>query len=214
MFKWVCLGVAVVALAAYGWMLNDMRLEVKRVAEKADSHLPQILTQSEQVSTQLDRHLPRLLSQTEQAANTINNQLPTLLTDTENATLSIAELSGDVKEYKGLLGVVHGASKDEGLFSYGLSLLGMVGGQKASIGVKKSPADTKLHRSMPAKTWANAARKDLQFLSVSAKSKGDVLHGLARTYSVAALHIQIGDQPPRPLAEWLKEVHADSKNLE
>ena len=36
MFKWVCLGVAVAALSAFGWMVNDIRLEVQALAEKAD----------------------------------------------------------------------------------------------------------------------------------------------------------------------------------
>jgi hypothetical protein len=66
---------------------------------------------------------------------------------------------------------------------------------------------------VPAKQWAAAAQKDAQFLSLVAKTKEDVLHGLARTGSIAPLHIQVGDQPPRLLADWIKELHPDSKDL-
>jgi hypothetical protein len=34
--------------------------------------------------------------------------------------------------------------------------------------------------------------------------KTEVLHGLARTNSVAEWHVQIGNQAPRPLAQWVK----------
>jgi hypothetical protein len=42
-FRWACLGVAVVALAALLWMLNDMRGEVKRTNEIVAKHLPEII---------------------------------------------------------------------------------------------------------------------------------------------------------------------------
>src|SRR5262245_15577591 len=104
MFKWVCLLVAVVALGAFGWMLNDVRLEGEKLAhkadrlvdkaedlaqntaalvQKADRQLPLILAQSEQTTSQLDRHLPKLLGQTENAASTISTHLPTLLKRSE-----------------------------------------------------------------------------------------------------------------------------------
>ena len=71
MFKWTCLAVAAVALSVFGWMLNDMRLEFKRLASQADQHLPKLLSESEHIAGQIDAHLPRLLNQTETAA-TIN----------------------------------------------------------------------------------------------------------------------------------------------
>src|SRR5262245_35972002 len=132
MFKWLCLLVAVVALSVYGWMLNDMRLEVKALApkverlvekteelvEKADNHLPQLLVQTGQVTTQLDRNLPRLLTQAEQAGKTINTHLPVLLDRSEIAVDNLADLSDSFKQYKGLMGVVHAATSNKGLFSY------------------------------------------------------------------------------------------------
>jgi hypothetical protein len=110
------------------------------------------------------------------------------------------------------MGVVHTASQNKGLFSYGMSLLSFLGGQSATIGVKK-PGQEALQRAVPAKQWASAAQKDAHFLSLIAKTKDEVLHGLARTGSSAPLHIQVGDQPPRLLADWLKESHPESKGL-
>jgi hypothetical protein len=40
-----------------------------------------------------------------------------------------------------------------------------------------------------------------------------VLHGLARTNTASQVHIQLGGQAPRPLAEWVKEAHPESKDL-
>src|SRR5262249_28455967 len=92
-FKWTCLLVAVVALAGFGWMLNDMRLEVKRLAPKVeqltdrsedlvarlDKQLPPVLAHAERISTQLDSQLPRILAQTESAGKSVSTHLPGLL---------------------------------------------------------------------------------------------------------------------------------------
>jgi hypothetical protein len=40
-----------------------------------------------------------------------------------------------------------------------------------------------------------------------------MLHGLTRSTSTVSLHIQQGGQPPRPLADWLKEAHPESKDV-
>ncbi|MEO8704494.1 MAG: hypothetical protein ABI867_30855 [Kofleriaceae bacterium] len=42
-FRWACLVLATAAVAAILWMLNDMRLEVKRTNETVGERLPQIL---------------------------------------------------------------------------------------------------------------------------------------------------------------------------
>src|SRR5262245_44807890 len=227
MFKWACLLVAVIALSAFGWMLNDIRLEVKgltpkadrllakaeELLEKTDTQLPRILAQTEQATGQLDRHLPRILGQTEQAATTINTQLPTLLARSEVAVDNVADLSENFKQYKGLMGIVHVASQNKSLVSYGTSLLSFLGGHDAKIGLKPAGSSQALRQVTPAKEWASAAQKDAHFLSLVAKSKEDVLHGLARTKSSAPWHIQIGNQPPRLLADWIKETHPESNGL-
>jgi hypothetical protein len=227
MFKWSCLAVAVVALTAFGWILNDMRMEVQglalkadRLADKADAmlaktdqQLPRILAQTEKATEQLDKHLPRILTQTEKATETINSQLPALLAQSEIALDNISELSGSFKQYKGLMGVVHAASQNKGLFSYGASILSLLDGSNATIGVKRSGPGAGLKHAMSAKAWASGAHTDVHFLSLVSKTKEDMLHGLARSNSLVALHIQDGDQPPRLLAAWIKEMHPESKDV-
>jgi hypothetical protein len=204
-FKWLCLLVAVIALAVYGWILNDVRRDVKGLAERADRQL----TQTEQVTGQLERHLPRILAQAEQAATAVNAQLPALLARSEDAVDNLAELSDRFQDYQGLMGAVHAGKKDNDLFAYGASLLKLIGDQKsATVGVKKPGPSQELRRARPAGDWAKRARGDARFLSLAASSKAEVLHGLARTASAAPLYIQLEKQAPRLLGDWLQEAEA------
>jgi hypothetical protein len=227
MFKWACLAVAVIALSAFGWMLNDIRLQVRATAEKAntladkadgalakvDAHLPAILAQAEKAGKQLDNHLPRILIETEAAGKSISTHLPRVLIQTEATLDNVADLSDEFKQYKSLMGVVHAASQSKSLFSYGGSILGWLGGREdATIGVKKAGGE-QLAAAVPAKEWAASAKRDVHFLSLVAQSKEEVLHGLSRSKTPKALHIQVGKEPPRPLADWLRETHAESKGV-
>src|ERR1700678_1717168 len=118
MFKWVCLLVAVIALAVFGWMLNDIRLQVKRTADKADNlvdkadkQLPAILDHTERVSAQLDKHLPLILA------------------DAESAADSLSASSQDLDLTRALLGRNPGTPANEKLATYGESILGLIAKQ-------------------------------------------------------------------------------------
>jgi hypothetical protein len=228
-FKWICLAVAVLALGMFGWMLNDVRLEMKRLAAQAEERLPRILSQTERITTQLDSQLPRLMSQTEiaatninrhlpplmetseKAATTLNKQLPQLLASTEAAADSISKLADEFGDYQAMMSLVHSADQDKSLFSYGSSILSFLEGTPATIGRKKSETDTTLKSPIPAKTWATNARRTLPALSVKGATKTDVLHNLARTHSAQPWYIQIGSDAPRLLGDWLKEKHPESR---
>jgi hypothetical protein len=194
-FKWVCLLVAVIALSVFGWMLNDIRLQVHRTAEKADNlaekadkQLPAILNNAERVSAQLDKHLPVILA------------------DAESAVDSLSAASQDLDLTRGLLGRGPGAPSDEKLATYGESILGLIARQPdATIGVVQPSPGAGLKKPVPAKAWAAAHRGDPRILSTFAASEPEVLHGLARTFSAAPLHIQLPGQVPRLLADWLQE---------
>ncbi|HKB40756.1 MAG TPA: hypothetical protein VKD72_30300 [Gemmataceae bacterium] len=213
MFKWVCLLVAVAALSAYGWMLNDIRLQIRGLTQQADQHLPRILTETEQVTTKLDQNLPRLLGAAERASTTINDQLPRLLANAGTTADNLADLSDNFAQYKGLMGTVHAANQNKELFSYGSSILDLIAGQNATLGTRRAGSDSGTKQAMPAKQWASAARKENHFLSLVAASKADVLHGLARTSSAAPWFIKLENQAPRLLADWIKEVHPSSKGV-
>ena len=229
MFKWTCLAVATIALLVFGWMVNDMRLEFKRLAAQADAHLPRILSESERVAGQLDTHLPRLLSQSEtaasninlhlppllknseQAAATLNDQLPRLLASTEAAGNGVAQLADDVGDYKAMMAVVHAAKQEKSLFSYGSSILSFIEGQPATVGRKKAGTAQPMTAVLPAKSWAGHAKNDVPVLSSTSGSKPDLLHAITRTNSPAPWHIQFGKEAPRLLSDWLKENHPESK---
>jgi hypothetical protein len=213
MFKWVCLLVACAALAAFGWMLNDVRVQLRSLTGQLDQHLPHILTNTEQLTERLDRNLPRLLTSAERASTTINEHLPVLLVQATTAADNLAELSDNFAQYRGLLGTVHSSSQNKDLLTYGASILDLIEGQNATLGVKKAPAEPVSKPSLPAKQWVAAARKQNNFLSLVAASKADVLHGLARTNTATPWFIKIGDQAPRLLADWIKDVHPLSKGV-
>ena len=207
MFKWVCLLVAVAALSVFGWMLNDIRLDVKGVTGK-----------TEKVVDDLDRHLPRIISQTEKATATVDERLPSLLATVETTADNLDDLSERFAEYRDLMGGVNGAKPKEDLLTYGTGILDLLEGQKATIGVKNTapaaapaagtgtPPAAELRRAVPAKAWAEKSRKDVRFLSLVAKSNPEVLHALCRSNSPAPLYIQLAEQAaPRLLEDWVRE---------
>jgi hypothetical protein len=231
MFKWVCLLVAVVALSAFGWMLNDIRLELRSQGEKLDKHLPRILAQTDQVTAQLDQRLPRLLTQadrattmiedklprllaqSEKAATLIDRDLPRLIASTERAEDGVTELTCSLNEYKGVFGATHSTPPKKGLLSYGLGILDFLDGQDARIGVKQTGPTPGLKHAQPAKQWTKAARPQVAFQSAGASSKGEMLDSMARTNTTAPWYIQAAGQAPRLLGDFLKETHPESKNL-
>src|SRR5262245_21005675 len=94
--KWVCLLVAVVALSVFGWMLNDIRLQVRGVTERVDKQLPPILERTDQMTRQLDDHLPAILADTETAADTFADAARDL--EATRGLLGRGQASGQNKE--------------------------------------------------------------------------------------------------------------------
>jgi hypothetical protein len=223
MFKWICLAVAVAALGAFGWMLNDMRLESKALSAKADkqldflnSHLPKLLAETEKAAATIDKQLPPLFKNSDDAALTLRTHLPVLLATTQTAADDVADLSGSFGQYKALMGAVHAAKRDAAVLSYGTSVLSHLSGpeaREARIGLLLAGASPALRAALPAGVWAASAQKDVQFLSLVSANKADMLNGLARTGSRAAWHIQVGKEAPVPLADWIKATHKESQEL-
>src|SRR5262249_38951199 len=138
------------------------------------------------------------------AATDVDTHLPRLLANSETAVDNLAELSDNFKQYQGLMGVLHAGNRNKDLFSYATGLVDLIEGQpNATIGKKPTGPGPGLRQAVPAKTWAGRARRDVPFLSVAATSKADVLHGLARTHSAAPWYIQVADQAPMLLGDWL-----------
>lgn len=50
MFKWSCFGLAVIAAGALGWMVNDLRTEIKQATVTVNTQLPEILDKTRQTA--------------------------------------------------------------------------------------------------------------------------------------------------------------------
>ncbi|MGE0545501.1 MAG: hypothetical protein AB7O24_28470 [Kofleriaceae bacterium] len=50
MFKWACFGLAVVTIGVFGWMVNDVRTELKHTNHHVNENLPEILANAKQVT--------------------------------------------------------------------------------------------------------------------------------------------------------------------
>jgi hypothetical protein len=195
MFKWSCLAVATAALLVFGWMLNDLRLEIKRTGEH------------------LNQQLPRILEQTEQVTRTANDNLPHLLERSRVTAETFAEIAEDIKQLKELAGVTAGP-RDKTLVSYAISVLARVEKEDASVGLRNPIPRGGLLRASPAKQWVADVRLWAVFLASRPKPKADYLKELCEMPLLKQpYYIQHGDQAPVPLLDWLKANHAESKSL-
>jgi len=96
MFKWICLAVATLGLAAFLWMVNDVRLKVTGLTERVDAKLPAL----EEKAGRVDGKLTTLLADSNQAVSTINARLPRIMDKTEQSVDNLAQLSEDLKQSK------------------------------------------------------------------------------------------------------------------
>jgi uncharacterized phage infection (PIP) family protein YhgE len=99
-FKWLCFALATAFLAAFLWMVNDMRLGVQGLVDRLDQQLPPILTNTEQASKRINDQLPEILTNTRQAAKDINSHLPKLLEQAQKGVDQLAKLAKGFKEFK------------------------------------------------------------------------------------------------------------------
>jgi hypothetical protein len=196
MFKWLCLLIAIAGLGAFLWMVNDVRLEVKRVTSTIDNKLPGILDNTDKAATTVDKHLPGIIE------------------DTEKSVQSLAEVSQDLKNYSELFGDVYAARQNKDTLIHAQSVLDLIAGQQnAKIGVKKPHDGKELVAARDAQQWANRARKVAPLLSILSKSKPEMLSRLSTAPSGLPWYIQVGEKAPMLLQDWVKANHEASKGL-
>jgi hypothetical protein len=193
MFKWSCFALAVVALLGFAWMLNDVRMEIKRTNQQVNERLPEIIARVDQTTATVNQHLPRIVNRAETTAETF------------------AEISEDLKQLKELAGLVN-SPRDKNLVSYATSILQLIEAQDAVIGTRKLTGKG-LSSPVPAREWAAGARKESLFLTAVVRSRGEYLNRLCTSLLRRTWYIQFDDQDPVPLKEWLKANHPDSKDL-
>jgi ABC-type transporter Mla subunit MlaD len=201
MFKWACLGVAVVFLSLFAWLLNDIRLQIRRSSGT-------MRTAAETVN----EHLPEIVAKSRATTNTLAKNLPEIVEKAHTTTETLADLAADIRQLKELAGVISPA-RDKNLVAFADSLLALVESSGGIIGLKKKVFGSGLKSTQPAKEWAVGARKEALLLTVLVRSRKEMLTRLAKNKFGSDWYIQFGDQEPITLLQWIKDHHPDSKDL-
>lgn len=201
MFQWACLGVAAVFLAAVTWLLNDVRLQVREATRVVDA-----------AGRDVNEHLPAIVDRTRKTTDAVATNLPEIVEKTRKSTETLAELAEDIRQLKDLAGVSTSA-RDKNLVAYADSVLDSVEASGGTIGLKKTLGGSGLKNAAPAKEWVVAARKEALVLTVVTKSKKELLTRLTDNKFGSAWYIQVGDQDPVSLLDWLRANHAATREV-
>jgi hypothetical protein len=206
-FKWICLGVAVVFLSVALWMLNDVRLHVRRSAEVVEDS-GRVVHQAGEV---VNNDLPEIVQRSRETSKVVSDALPEVVERVERTTEVVAELSEDLKQLKELAGVSH-VPRDRSVVAYADSVLKRIESSAGEIGVKKN-VGSGLKNVRPAADWVREERREAAFLAVLGKSKKQMLDGIVRTKWGTSWFIQAPGQKPVRLLDWLKENHPETREL-
>src|SRR5215510_1037258 len=150
MFRWACLAVGVVFLTLLTWMVNDVRLHVRRSGETVQT-----------------------------TGETINEHLPEIVNKVDTTVDTLAELATDIRQLKELAGVTN-SPRNQNLVAYANSVVSLIERSGGTIGLKKKLGGKGLKNESSAKEWAAGARKEALFLAILARSKKDLVTRLAK----------------------------------
>jgi hypothetical protein len=201
MFKWSCLAVAVVFLGMVTWMINDVRVEIRR-----STQLIQATGQT------LNEHLPTVVDKSKKTADLLTEHLPEIVEKTRTTVDTVSELAADIHQLRELLVGTH-APKDTNLVTYANSVLKSIEASEGRIGLKKLPPGKGLKNPVPAKEWAAGARLEAVFLTVVVKSKKELVTRLGKNKFGFHWYIEVGGNEPITLLDWLMENHAETKEV-
>jgi hypothetical protein len=203
MFKWSCFAVAVVFLAGVGWMVNDIRLEVRRTGE---------LTRS--TAATINQHLPTIMEKSKQTTEIVVEQLPELVGDIKTTARVLALLAEDISQVRQFVVGDGGSKRDENLLAYGQGVLKKIGASGGMIGQKNPLPSKKLIRSSSAEEWARSARWEVLYLAARGKDKKEIVTALSTTlFGKANWYIQLRGEKMVPLLDWLKANHPPTREL-
>jgi hypothetical protein len=214
--------VAVAFLSALLWMVNDIRLQVRRSAQTVhesgevvhkagrviDDDLPEIVSRSRDTSKAVSENLPELLEKAREAGDS----LPEVVQRIERTTEVLAELAEDVKRLKDLLAGASTVSRDKSVVDYAESVLKAIEKSDGVIGVTKN-VGSGLKNTRKAEDWVREERREVTFLIILGKSKKQVLDGIVKTKLGFSWHIQLPGKKPMTLLEWLKKNHPETAAL-
>jgi hypothetical protein len=201
MFKWICLGVAVVFLSLFAWILYDVRVLIHETSEIVKSS-----------GKTINEQLPTIVEKTRKTTDTLADHLPQIVEKTQKSTETLAELAEDIRQLKELAGVSN-TVRDKSLLPFADGILDAIDASGGMIGVKKT-FGSGLKSTQTAKEWVVGARKEALFLTAVARSRKELLTRLSENKFGSSWYIQIKDAEPVTLAEWLKAHHPAAKELE
>jgi hypothetical protein len=190
MFKWICLSIATLGLATFLWMVNDIRLTVARTANHMDTEMVPLIRSSDK------------------AVNAIDARLPGILDKAEATVTTAVEFSDDFKQYKEAFVAQYNDGQAREMTKYINELLDSVQArsQDATVGIKN--LDQSLKTATTVVHWVQSVRRDAGFLGLLSSSREDALKRVSSNKSGEPLHIQVGNETPKPLGAWLVENHA------
>ncbi|MCI0460481.1 MAG: hypothetical protein L0Z62_26300 [Gemmataceae bacterium] len=202
MFKWSCFGVAVIFLAAVGWMLNDIRLEVRQAGEMARA-----------TSQTVNQHLPTIVDRSKQITEVVATRLPEVVEKVKITTDVTANLADDIKQVRQLLVGDSKGKREENLLAYANGVVETIGKSGGAIGLKPLIPGKGPTTPVPAQDWASKARREALGLAILGTSKKDMVTELSRNWFRAAWYIQTQGEKSVPLLDWLKVNHAPTREL-
>jgi hypothetical protein len=201
MFKWICLAVAVLFLAALAWMINDVRLEIRRST--------QLIRATGQT---LNEQLPPIVDKSKKTADILTEHLPEIVQKTRTTVDTVAELADDIRQLRELLVGTH-TPKDTKLVTYANSVLKRIEASEGKIGLKKLPPGKGLKNPLPAKEWVAGVRLKTVFLTVVAKSKKELVTRLGKNKFGLHWYMEVGGKDAMTLLDWLKANHPETSEV-
>jgi hypothetical protein len=218
MFKWICLAVAVVFLSAALWMLNDIRLHVRRTAaviddagETINADLPVIVSRTKTTSEAVSKNLPEVVDRVRAGTESVSKSLPRVIDRVEKTSEVMAELAEDVRQLKELAGLSK-TPRDKSVVAYAESVLQKIAASGGGIGTKKT-VGRGLKTTRPAAEWVEAERREAALMAVLGRTKKEMLRAIVKTKWGTDWYIQVPDQQPVKLLDWLRENHDETKAL-
>jgi hypothetical protein len=205
--------VAVVFLVIAGWMLNDIRLHVRRSAEivkqaggNINEHLPAIVEKSKLTTEVVSKNLPEVVDKVRKTTDTVAESLPDIVERADRTSEVVAELADDIRQLKELAGI--GSTKrDENLVAYSNSVFKAIAASGGTIGEKKLVGKG-LKNTQPAAEWVAGKRKWALYWMLRVKSKKEMLMRITRN-----TYIELPGKEPVPLLDWLQQNHPETKAL-
>jgi hypothetical protein len=202
MFKWSCFGVAVIFLAATSWMLNDIRLEVRRAGEIT-------LTTAQTVN----EHLPTIVDRSKQITGVVAEHLPDIVAKARTTTDTLAAVAQDLRHVREWFGFKKAAGEPD-VMAYADGLLEKVKASGGTIGLKNPlPGSKGLVKSVSAEQWVAGAHTEAKLLNLGGVSKKTMATQLAKNKFQFFWYIQVRGEEPVRLLDWLKANPPPTREL-